>query len=253
MNTLKEFSPFLEELTRETGEMIREYFHKDITVEFKEDHTPVTIADKKVEEYLRRRISHEFPKHGIIGEEFVPQNADAEYVWVIDPIDGTKSFISKVPLFGTLIGLIHNKEPVLGVFHQPLLNLFLVGDNQVSFLNNRRVNARKISSIAQARLLTTEIMDFQKCQILDKFLKLMGKVDIVRTWGDCFGYYLLSIGRGDIMIDPMLNFWDAMPVIPIVRGAGAKVTDIEGLEPENSGSLVAAIPGIHQEVMQIMN
>ena len=252
MNALEELSPFLEEITRETGKIIQEYFHKDITVEFKDDHTPVTIADKKVEEYLRHRISHEFPKHGIIGEEFAPQNEDAEYVWVLDPIDGTKSFISKVPLFGTLIALTHNGKPVLGLFHQPLLNLFLIGDNQIAFLNKRRVRARKISSIAQARLLTTDIMNFQKRGMLDKFLKLMGKVELVRTWGDCFGYYLVSVGMGDIMIDPMVNLWDAMAVVPIIQGAGAKITDLAGQKPENPESLVAAIPEIHREVMRMI-
>ena len=220
MNALKEFQDFLENLTLESGKIIKEHFSRDIQFEIKSDQSPVTIADKKVEEFLREKIGLEFPEHGIIGEEFGLHAPESEYVWVLDPIDGTKSFISKVPLFGTLIALTHNKEPILGVFHQPILRLFLIGDNQDAFLNRQKVAARKVHSLSQARLLTSDIINIQKYQNFDKFLKLAKKVSFLRTWGDCFGYYLLSCGMGDIMLDPIVNYWDAMAMIPIVRGAG---------------------------------
>ena len=253
MNALKECRDFLKSLTLETGKIIVEYFAQDLKIEIKSDHSPVTIVDKKVEELLRDRISREFPEHGIIGEEFGSKDQDSEYVWVIDPIDGTKSFISRVPLFGTLIALTHNREPILGVFHQPLLNLFLIGDNRDSFLNDRKIVTREIRSISQARLFTSDIMDIQKYQDLNKFLRLAEKVSLVRTWGDCFGYYLLSCGMGDIMLDPIVNDWDAMAVIPIARGAGAKVTDFKGGDLKNPRSLVAAIPEIHKRVIEILH
>jgi fructose-1,6-bisphosphatase/inositol monophosphatase family enzyme len=150
------FLKFLELLARESGRIIRRYFGEELSVERKSDASPVTIADRQAEEVLRGLIGREFPDHGLIGEEFGETNADAEYVWIVDPIDGTKSFVAGVPLFGTLIGLLHKGEPLVGVIANPLLDIFLCGDNSRALLNGRPTACRPCPSLSEAVLSTTQ-------------------------------------------------------------------------------------------------
>ena len=252
-NYIDEFYPFVQELISASGAIILGYYNTALEVEKKEDDTPVTVADRLAEEVIRDKINRRFPQHGIIGEEWGNERENSEFVWVIDPIDGTKSFLSGVPLFGTLIALMHHNEPVLGVFHQPVLHQTMVGDGARTLQNGEPVHSSRLRSLSEARLMTTDIQDIQKHHDLKAFWKLMSRVKLTRTWGDCFGYYLLARGNADIMFDPIVSVWDAMAVIPIVRGAGAVVTDLRGGPPGKAGSLLAASPAIHREVLSILN
>ena len=155
-NDLNEFKKFCKSLTEVSGKNIKKYFRNNFTIESKSDDSPVTIADKSTEEKLREIIMKEYPDHGILGEEFGLHNENAEYQWVLDPIDGTKSFICGTVTFGTLIALLKNGEPILGVFHQPILNEFLIGDNSNTYLNNEIVKVSDVKSLDQAILLTTD-------------------------------------------------------------------------------------------------
>ena len=233
--------------------MILQYYDTNINEETKQDDTPVTIADQRLEELIREKIVSTFPEHGIIGEEFGSERTDSEFVWVIDPIDGTKSFLSGVPLFGTLIGLIHQDQPVMGVFYQPILDKTMIGDGKKTFLNDMPVRCSSVDSIQNAKLMVTDINDIQKYQNLTNFLNLMAQIKLTRTWGDCFGYYLLAQGSADIMLDPIVSVWDTTAIIPIIMGAGAKITDWKGKSPINGNSLVAASCEIHDEVLSILN
>ena len=217
---LEEFTPFFQLLANESSDIIKRYFRTSIIVESKSDLSPVTIADKLAEEKMRDLISQEFPQHGIIGEEFESQNPDAEYVWFLDPIDGTKSFISGALSFGTLIALVKNGKPIIGVINHPILNEFLIGDNRECFLNEKKVQVRKCSKISDATLLTTDHFKIGKIKNQSSFDVLTNKVKLYRNWGDCYGYYLLATGYADIMIDPIMSVWDSMALIPIVNGAG---------------------------------
>ena len=250
---IDEFYPFAQELISVSREIILGYYNTALEVEKKKDDTPVTIADRLAEGAIRDKINRRFPGHGIIGEEWGNEREDSEFVWVIDPIDGTKSFLSGVPLFGTLIALMHHNEPVLGVFHQPVLNQTMVGDGVRTLQNGEPVQNSHFRSLSEARLMTTDIQDIQKHHDLKAFWELMSCVKLTRTWGDCFGYYLLARGNADIMFDPIVSVWDAMAVIPIVRGAGAVVTDVRGGAPDKASSLLAASPAIHEEVLSILN
>lgn len=253
MKELSELKSFCKELSFVSGNIIKNYWRKKIQVESKIDESPVTIADKKSEEIMREMIMKEFPEHGILGEEFGEHKIDAEFKWILDPIDGTKSFISGAVSFGTMIALTKNNQPLLGVINQPILNEFLIGDNEITLLNNQEVNVRDCSKIEEATLLTTDYLNIEKYQNKNGFDKLMRKVKLFRMWGDCYGYYLIATGFADIMIDPIMNSWDSLAVIPIIKGAGGKITDYQGNDAVTGNSIVATSGNIHDSVIKTLN
>ncbi len=253
MQELNELRHFCKWLADESGKIIKHYWRTDINVENKPDHSPVTIADKKTEEFIREAIMKKFPNHGILGEEFGEHNPNAGYKWVLDPIDGTKSFICGTVTFGTLIALLKNGEPILGVINQPILNEFLIGDNYATELNGKQVHIRECNDISDAVLLTTDQINIEKYRNIKNFDNLVHKVKLYRQWGDCYGYYLLATGYADIMIDPIMNPWDLMALIPIVRGAGGTITDYYGSDPLKGNSIVATGGKIHNEVIELLN
>ncbi len=253
MENLTEFKNFMYHLANISANIIKPYFRTGMNIEHKEDNSPVTVADKNAEEAMRRAIIEEYPEHGIIGEEFGSYKEDAEYKWVLDPIDGTKSFICGVLSFGTLIALLKNDEPILGVINQPILNEFLIGDNKTTFINNKPTSVRNCKDISEAVLLTTDHINIEEYQNLEKFEKLIRKVRLYRNWGDCYGYYLLATGYADVMIDPIMSFWDTMALIPIIKGAGGIITDYKGADSVKGKSIIAASPGIHSQVIKCLN
>lgn len=253
MGNSVEHLKFAKHLAAMSGEVIKKYFRTKISIDQKEDDSPVTIADKKAEEIMREAILKEYPDHGIIGEEFGIHKVSAEYKWVIDPIDGTKSFICGSVSFGTLIALLKNEKPIIGVFNQPILNEFLFGDNDVALLNEQKVTVRNCDNLSDAVLLTTDHLNIEKYQDAKKFDSLIRKVKIYRGWGDCYGYYLLSTGFADIMIDPIMSVWDIAAIVPIVKGAGGIITDYHGNDPLKGNSIIAASPHIHSDVIRELN
>jgi len=250
---MEEFFKFAKFLADESGNIIRKYFRQKITIDNKADQSPVTIADKQAEERMRELIQKEFPDHGILGEEFGTLNEDSEYKWILDPIDGTKSFICGVVSFGTMIALTKNGLPILGVINQPILNELLIGDNLSAELNSVKVNIRECENLSNAVLLSTDHLNIEKYQDKNKFDKLIKSVKLYRNWGDCYGYYLVATGFADIMIDPIMSVWDLMALIPIIRGAGGTITDYHGNDPVTGSSIVAASNNIHREVIRILN
>lgn len=248
-----EFRAFMEVLVSHSGPFIAKHFRDGTwNLELKADATPVTEADRGAEQILRDLISKSYPDHGIIGEEFGSEREDAEFVWVLDPIDGTASFVHGVPLFGTLIGLLHRGQPVIGAIHQPVLQQLCIGDNATTTLNGRGVSVRACAGLASASLLTTDFAHVAKFQNAEAFEKLRQSVKLFRTWGDCFGYLLVATGKADAMLDPVLNAWDILPIIPVLRGAGATVTDWQGGDPVLGSSCIAAAPTLHAEILQCL-
>jgi len=246
--------PFIKELAARSKDVILPYFaNHDVVVEQKSDETPVTIADRNAEKIMREMINNTYPDHGIIGEEYGNENTDAEFVWVLDPIDGTKSFAAACPLFGSLIALRHNGNPVLGAIQMPALDKLLIGDGKKTILNNKPVKIRNTQSIADAVLLTTDILFIEEFQKPDGFNDLMRKVKLFRTWGDCYSYFSLASGWSDIAIDPIMEVWDIQALIPVVRGAGGVITAWDGGDPVNARSIVAAVPELHNYVITTLN
>jgi myo-inositol-1(or 4)-monophosphatase len=248
------YRSFMTELAEKSADFIRPYFGAaDLVVETKEDATPVTLADRGAEELMRKLINRTFPSHGIIGEEYGTERADAEFVWVLDPVDGTKSFAAGCPLFGTLIALLHQGQPVLGVIHQPILRQLMIGDGATTTLNGRTVRARTTSRIEDATFLTTNVHSPARHQNGPAFNALAARARLFRTWGDCYGYLLLAGGWADVMCDPIMNPWDIAALIPVVRGAGGVITDWRGGDPVNAKSIVAAGPALHASVIAALN
>jgi histidinol phosphatase-like enzyme (inositol monophosphatase family) len=247
---LTPYRPFVAELAQQSGNFIRPFFcNPDLAVETKADQSPVTLADRGAEELMRTLIAKKFPSHGIIGEELGSDRPDAEWVWVLDPIDGTKSFISGVPLWGTLIALLYQGQPVLGCIHQPVLGQLMLGDGVSTTLNNRRVRVRKCARIEDAVLLTSDPLNPAKFQNGAAYAGLIERAKLVRTWGDCYGYLLVAGGWVDVMLDPIMNPWDIAALVPILRGSGGKITDWQGNAPYPADSTVAANPALHAAVI----
>ncbi|MCX8010730.1 MAG: histidinol-phosphatase [Ignavibacteria bacterium] len=253
MSSIENYKTFAKALALKSGEVIKNYFRKKIVVESKYDLSPVTIADKKAEEIMREMIMREFPTHGIIGEEFGEYNHIAEFQWVLDPIDGTKSFICGAVNFGTLIALTQNGFPILGVINLPILNELLIGDNNSTELNSEVVKVRNCESLSDAILLTIDHLNIAKYQNMHRFENLLRKVKLYRNFGDCYGYYLLVTGFADIVIDPIMSIWDTMALIPIVRGADGVITDYNGNDVIKGNSVIASNKFLHQEVLNILN
>jgi len=254
MKKTNEYVEFILALAARSGEVIKPYFAKvDLTVEIKQDQTPVTQADREAEAVMRSLIRETYPHHGILGEEFGPENTSAEFVWVLDPIDGTVSFSRGCPLFGTLIGLLHDGKPLLGAIYQPLLNQMCIGNNAETTLNGRIVQLRDIRQLSEAILLTTDIPSIGRYQKKEDFDRLLGQARLFRTWGDCYGYLLVASGGADIMLDPVMNPWDILPLIPIIQGAQGVITTWSGTDASAGNSCVAANRHLHPRVLEILN
>ena len=249
------YRPFLLELARASGDFIRPYAAAPgISVENKADASPVTDADRGAESLLRRLILARYPDHGIIGEELGSERPDTEWVWVLDPIDGTKSFITGVPLWGTLIALLHRGRPVLGCIHQPVLGQLMIGDGAVTTLNDQVVRCRPTRRIDDATLLTSDPLNPARYQDGSAYEQLAQRARLVRTWGDCYGYLLVAAGWADLCVDPIMNPWDIAALVPIIRGAGGTITDWQGGAAYPATSTVAAAtPELHAEVVRTLN
>ena len=246
--------PFLRALAYESAQEILPYYYEpSLATQRKKDGSPVTIADQQAEKTLRKRIKKKFPDHGIIGEEYENERTDADYVWYLDPIDGTRSFIAGCPLFGTLICLSFKGNPIWGVIHLPVLKQMIIGNNKKTLLNGEAVEVSKKNSLHNALVLTTDYQNIDTHQNIDHWNRLTKKVAMTRTWGDCYGYLTLSCGRAEAMVDPILEPWDLMALIPIVRGAGGIITDYQGNSPNLGRSIIASNPYLHPEILSTLN
>jgi len=234
------------------GAVIRPYFRTDFVIDEKPDTSPVTVADRESEAAMRAILAAECPDHGILGEEYGSERVDADYVWVLDPIDGTKSFIAGVPLFGTLIALLHHGRPVLGIIDQPVLGERWLGvDGQATLFNGRPATVRACPALAEA-ILTTTSPDMFGGGDRDAFMRLRGAVKSTRYGYDCYGYAMLAMGFIDLIVEADLAPYDYCALIPVITGAGGVITDWAG-EPlglRSDGRLCAAgDPRVHSEAL----
>ncbi len=244
---------FAEELADASREAIRPWFRSDLQVERKSDGSPVTQADRAAETAIRERIRSRYPNHGIVGEEFGADQADAEWVWVIDPIDGTGAFISGLPTFGTLIGLVRDGVPVLGVLDQPILTERWTG---LSFpeLSPRAthdthvIHTSSTTNLGNAIGFASDPTMFKGLE-RDAWNRLSSSLYRARYGIDCYAYGLLASGFVDIVCEASLKSWDYIALVPIVRGAGGQMTDWDGepLTLDSKGRVLAsASHGLHR-------
>jgi len=241
-------------VTRQSGAIARRYFGRQIEVTRKADRTPVTDADREVEIFLRSSLERHFPDHSILGEEFGETRKEGPYRWVIDPIDGTQSFLLRTPLFGTLLALEENGVPVLGAIYLPVQDQLMVGAREFgTFLNGEQCRVSGVSNLAEARLIITDPACLTGHNADAGIAALSQRVELTRGFGDCYGYFLVASGVADIMIDPILAYHDVAALKPIIEGAGGTLTSRRGTEEVQLSSAVATNRLLHKEVIDIIN
>ena len=229
----------------------------DLVVERKADRSPVTEADRQAELDLRQWISQQFPEDGILGEEFGEIPGKSGYRWILDPIDGTKSFIAGVPLFGTMIGVEFEGKSLIGAVYLPGLDEGIVAARQRGAWHfrgqgqPRQVKVSQTSRLEDAIFVTSEVRTFRRREALPAYQELEARCFVTRTWGDCYGSLLVATGRCDVMVDPILNVWDAAAVQPILEEAGGTFTDWDGNPTIFGGEGIGTQPHLLEAVLEI--
>lgn len=229
-----------ESLARHIGAVALRHYRTVLTVETKADGSPVTIADREAEEAARAWIAAHFPEDGILGEELGEQEGTSGRRWVVDPIDGTKSFVRGVPLWGSLVALVEGERVLAGAACFPAVDEMVVaGPGEGCWWNGKRVQVSRTSTLAGATVLITDERNFRSAAARDGWRTLIGEADVARGWGDCFGYLLVATGRAEAMVDPIVNPWDAACFQPIIEEAGGVFTDITGQKTAFGASAIA--------------
>lgn len=258
--TAVDFSAFVDELAMRSGQAIMPFFRSSLAMDDKSAggvFDPVTEADRASETVMRQMIQEAFPDHGIIGEEFGSQNPDARHVWVLDPIDGTKAFISGLPTWGTLIGLKQDNVPVYGMMHQPFTGERFSGDGKTARLSTascvQTLKTRACADLANATLMTTSPRLLPEEERV-AYERVENLVRLPRYGCDCYAYCVLAAGHVDMVIEAGLKPYDIVALIPIVEGAGGIVTSWTGGSAADGGTVIASGDRrIHDAALRLLN
>jgi histidinol-phosphatase len=249
-DSLSHLLDFAVDAAWQAGKITLEYFQTNIDVSRKADLSPVTIADRRTEEKLRELIQKHFPDHGIVGEEFGEVKGTSNYRWIIDPIDGTNSYIQGVGFYGVLLGLEDGPDSVLGVANFPALNeMVYAAKGEGCHWNSRRARVSQISALTEALLLTTDIGALYQHGRGPASERLAAATRMQRTWGDCYGHILVATGRAEIMLDPILSLWDCAALLPILEEAGGTFTDWNGRATIHGGNGISTNGLLFEQVM----
>lgn len=262
--TAVDFAAFVGRLADIASETILPFFRTALRADDKNvggPFDPVTEADHAAEAAMRRLITETFPNHGVIGEEFGSVRPDADYVWVLDPIDGTKSFIAGLPTWGSLIGLLHKGAPTYGILVQPFTRERFIGDGEGAVwrgigadhqITKRKLVTRFCAELGEATLLTTSPLLFSEKK-LAAFRRVESKTRLSRYGGDCYGYAMVAAGHVDCVIESGLKIYDIAPLIPIIEGAGGIVTTWDGGGAAQGGDIVASgCAPLHEAVLTLL-
>jgi histidinol-phosphatase len=252
------------ELAIAAGDSTLRYFRsRDYTVERKNDRSPVTIADKDAEQLIRRGLLERFPGDSILGEEFGTQEGSSEYRWIIDPIDGTKSFISGVPLYSTLVGVTQDSQPKVGIIYIPALREIIVAGVGTGAwysslgsgytCNWQRAQVSSLRSLSDGLFVTSQSDNFDAQGARSAYDRLTASSYVTRTWGDGYGYLLVATGRAEVMVDPIVNPWDVAAVMPVIVEAGGTYTDWKGQPRIDSGNGVGSNGHVHADVLKYLD
>lgn len=241
------------EVARIAGAIALGHYQQKVDVETKKDGTPVTIADRDAETAARDWIAKRFPEDGILGEEFPDVRPNSKYRWIIDPIDGTKSFLREVPFWGTLVAVAEGRDIVAGAAFFPAVSEMVVAaDGCGCWWNDERARVSTVSELSQSMILTSFAPFSTDPALAARWNKLETSVVASRTWGDCFGYLMVATGRAEVMADPALSSWDIAPFLPIVREAGGVITDFRGDVTAFGGSAIATNAALAKTVRSLL-
>jgi histidinol phosphatase-like enzyme (inositol monophosphatase family) len=245
------------ELARAAGDFTLGYFRKPVEVASKADGSPVTIADQGAERLIRERVAARFPGDGLLGEEFGHAPGTSGFEWVLDPIDGTISFVRGVPLYGTLIAVTHHGRPVVGVIHMPALDEMVhAADGHGCWLELAggepiRCRASETASLASALVVMTDPCSFERHRA-GSFAALSGVCRALRGWSDCYGHVLVATGRADAAVEPVVSVWDVAPMPVIMREAGGRFFDWRGGDRTDAGHAVSCGAGVADELQALL-
>jgi histidinol-phosphatase len=241
------------EVARLAGAVALGHFRSGLTVESKRDGSPVTRADREAEQAVRDWIARRFPGDGVLGEEYGAMNPDARRRWIVDPIDGTRTFVRGVPLWGTLVAVAEGEEVLAGAAAFPGVDeLVAAANGEGCWWNGVRTRVSEVSEIGQAAVLTTDERFSYAPQYLEGWRQLASAAGLVRSWGDCYGYLLVATGRAEVMVDGIMSAWDAAALLPVIREAGGAFTDWNGAATAFGGSAIATNAHLASEVRSLL-
>lgn len=243
-----------EEVARLTGGVALRHYRSALRVEQKSDGSPVTVADREAEQAARRWLAARFPADAILGEEFGETAGTSGRRWMLDPIDGTKTFVRGVPLWGSLVALVEGDHVLAGAAFFPAVDeLVVAAPGEGCWWNGTRARVSETSTLAGSTALITDERAFRQASTRDGWRTLTAEVSVARTWGDCYGYLLVATGRAEIMVDPVLNPWDAACFMPIIEEAGGVLTDLHGRRTAFGGNAVATNAAVAEAVREYLN
>lgn len=252
---LEQFAKSMNLMADASGELIRQLRVSSVAAEIKADGSPVTSVDQAAEESIRNIIAKLHPDHGICGEEFSDTAPDSEFVWVIDPIDGTLPFLAGFPVFGTLIALLHHQKPILSTIDMPVtMERWIGGENWPTTLNNNPVRVRSCADISQA-MFSTSNPDFYDDSNRPAFEAMRHASQLNVYGGSCMAYAQLATGRVDVAMDVLFDIYDYLPLVPVINGAGGVITDWQGNElNQHSGDKLVASGDrrVHEQALKIL-
>jgi len=252
---MTEFIEIAIEAANKSSELTTSYFQTNLNIEIKKDNTPVTKADRESELIIKETILKHLPSHSIFGEEYGLDENDSEYLWIIDPIDGTKNFIDGIPLWGTLIALMHKNEIILGLSSIPMIGELLTSEaGQGTFLNGVKVNVSEIDKIEECMLSFGSLGAFREKKHEKDIMNLIKSTRRQRSFGDCYPYHLLATGKLDIVCEAAIKVVDVAPFYSIIKEAGGMTSDLKG-KPLNMNidSFLATNRIVHKKVLQYFN
>ncbi len=252
-NTKKELLQYAIYLARSAGKKTLRHFRESVMVEHKKDDSPVTEADREAERWMRDRIGEQYPEHGIIGEEYGRSGEQKSVQWILDPIDGTHSFIHGIPLYTTLIAVIIDGKPEIGVIYAPATDeLCEAAAGLGARYNDTDCRVSDTSLLQESTLLSTDITTIREEGLEKPFAVLLDQCRLHRTWGDAYGHMMVAAGRADIMFDPVLKIWDAATILPILQEAGGQFLDFSGNAGIDSGHGFSANEKLAEQVLTVM-
>jgi histidinol-phosphatase len=238
---------------KEAGQLALGYFDTNLAVEWKQDLTPVTVADRQAEELIRKRLLSSFPNDGFLGEEFGTTPGTSGYRWIIDPIDGTRNYVRGIPLWATLIGLEYQEEQILGVADVPAMGqTYRALRGEGAFRNDRRIHVSKVSDLSQAMMFYSSLSWFIKAGRQDAFLELAGRVQRQRGFGDFYGFVLVAQGSGELMMEHGTHAWDLAAIKPIVEEAGGRFSNWDGQANIYRPDVLVSNGLLHEEVLNLL-
>jgi histidinol phosphatase-like enzyme (inositol monophosphatase family) len=248
---LAEYLEFARKVTREAGQVTLKYYRRELAIEEKADLSPVTIADRETEQFIRAAIRARYPEHGILGEEFGEENPGAPWRWIIDPIDGTQAFVHGVPLYTVLLALEFEGDSHLGVIHNPPQDETVAAATGLGCTyNGKPCRVSQTASLDKAWVHVTDYADLLRRR--PKFCDaLLSQAGFSRTWADAYGYLMVATGRADIMLDPIMSLWDSASLKPILLEAGGRFTDLEGNPTIHATNSLATNGLLHEQMLEL--